>query len=134
MRFPAFVFTAVMLTALFSTNGAMAAARVCGKPVLGELSHASSRMAARRAAIASWRRGAVRLGKPFTNWRLAADKRYRCARLKDGRYACVAFAKPCRYLHRVPRKENRRGWGQQTPRKAPQPQRPQVEGIAPRDI
>ncbi|MCB1527264.1 MAG: hypothetical protein KDJ45_06140 [Hyphomicrobiaceae bacterium] len=124
VRLSGLVFVVLIVITVFSSVQAIAAVRVCGKPVLGELSNANSRTAARRAAISSWKRNAARLGKSFTSWRLAADKRYRCARLKDGRHACVAFAKPCRYLQRIPPRSHRRGFRQEIPPKPLPPKRP----------
>lgn len=80
-----------------------AAVRVCGKPVLGAISQASTERAARRAAITSWRQKAALRGRSYTSWRLAMRKRYKCARLKTGDFVCVAFALPCRILQRPPK-------------------------------
>lgn len=82
--------------------GAQAAVRVCGAPILGQMTRATTERAARRGAITSWRKKASRLGRPFTSWRLAMRKRYQCARLNDGQFVCVAFAVPCRIVQRPP--------------------------------
>lgn len=101
---------------LAATAGPVAAAvRVCTTAQLSDIAHASSELEARRAALASWRAKAARSGRAFTNWRLAAKKSSRCARLKDGRYACVAFAVPCRLQQVVPRKRSPEGMKPQLP-------------------
>ena len=79
-----------------------AAARLCGTPVLSAVSEAAVLRDARRAALDDWRRKAERQGKAYTSWRLAKERRSRCARLKDGRHACVVLAVPCRIVQRVP--------------------------------
>lgn len=83
-------------------QAAVAAARLCGSPVLSTVSEAADAKAARRAAFDDWRRKAARQGKAYTSWRLAMERRARCAPLKDGRHTCVVYAVPCRIVQRVP--------------------------------
>lgn len=125
----------VLIVAILSTAGmtqaTSAAVRTCAPPVLGDLTNARSELEARRGAIASWRRKSLRSGRAYTSWRLAVDKRAKCAPLKDGRFACVAFARPCR-IQLGP--NDRRGLPSR-PRPTPIPVPPKKPGAhAPRSI
>lgn len=84
------------------TSPAEAAVRLCASPVLGVMKYAPTRIAAHRNAITSWRTRVARLGSAYMNWRLAIDKRLRCARMKNDKFVCVAFARPCRIVQRPP--------------------------------
>lgn len=97
---------AVVFLMATSTAPVEAAVRVCTTAQLGDIAHAANELEARRAALASWRAKAARSGRAFTSWRLAAKKSSRCARLKNGRHACVAFAIPCR-VSQVPSRKRR---------------------------
>jgi hypothetical protein len=98
----------IVLVALVATTAAMmpraavAAVRVCGKPILGRMLNAPRELAARRGAITSWRTKAARLGRPFTSWRLASRKRYECGQMTNGNFVCLVFAVPCRIVRPPP--------------------------------
>lgn len=92
-----------------TTGMAAAAVRVCTAAQLGDVAHGASELEARRAALASWRKKAARAGIAYTSWRLAIKKSSRCAKLKDGRHACVVFAAPCRVSQVAPRKRSPEG-------------------------
>lgn len=125
------VLTVVSILLATGVAQANAAVRSCAPPVLGDLTNARSELEARRGAIASWRRKALRSGRAYTSWRLAVDKRAKCAPLKDGRFACVAFARPCR-IQLGP--NDRRGLPSR-PRPMPMPVPPKNPGAhAPRAI
>lgn len=81
---------------------AAAAVRICGQPILGRMAQGPTELSARRGAITSWRSKAARLGRAYTSWRLAMHKRYKCGRLSNGNFICVAFAAPCRIVQRPP--------------------------------
>lgn len=100
---------AALLLLPASATTAAAAIRFCSTAQLGEVAQAPTELEARRQALASWRNKAARAGRAFTNWRLAIKKSSRCARLKDGRYTCVAFAVPCRLMQVPPRKSRPKG-------------------------
>lgn len=98
-----------------SAGIAAAAVRVCTTAQLGDMAHGASELEARRAALTSWRAKAARSGRAFTSWRLAVKKSSRCAKLKDGRHACVVFAVPCRVSQVAPRKHRPEGLKPQPP-------------------
>lgn len=112
---------AVVLWAAWAGDAA-AAVRLCRAPAVGDVMQSGTQVAALRAAIDSWRRKVAHLGPRYGNWRLARDKRSKCARLKTNEFACVAAGRPCTIRQVPPRL--RRG-----PRRAPLP-RP---GVAPPD-
>lgn len=106
-------------------DSAAAAVRICGQPILGRMAQAPTELAARRGAITSWRSKAARLGRAYTSWRLALHKRYKCGRLSNGNFICVAFAAPCRIVQRPPFAHPRRK-GKPLPAPRPGLRRPEA--------
>lgn len=85
-----------------SSLAAEAAVRVCDPLVVGEIKRAPSEKAAKRAALADWVAKAKAGGMAHPAWRIAFNKRLKCARVGT-QFECVALGQPCTIKHTVPR-------------------------------
>lgn len=71
------------------------AGQYCGERLEGGAVLRTTEAEARKDAENWWVSRAGSLGKGFQDWAIAQDKRVDCAPKTDGRYRCVASAKPC---------------------------------------
>ena len=73
---------------------ARAAVRVCKPVVVSQIATAATEKEARKAALDGWKAGALQNGAGYDSWRIAVNKRLRCARVGQS-YQCLAAASPC---------------------------------------
>lgn len=85
---------ALVLAATLTTP-AEAAVRICKGEVSSGLVGAANEQEAKKRALEVWRDKALELGKPFSAWRIAADKLLKCLPAKASGYECIARARPC---------------------------------------
>lgn len=82
---------------------ASAAVRVCKPLVVGEIKRAAGEQAAKRAALADWVAKSKVSGIAHPAWRIAFNKRLKCARV-GSQFECVALGQPCTIKHKAPRR------------------------------
>lgn len=98
--FAALAVSAALWTGLAAP--AHAAVRICQAPVSSGLASDAIESRARAKALSSWTLKATSIANPAPNWRIAAQKQLRCAKIASGTYDCVAYAQPCK-ISQVPR-------------------------------
>lgn len=85
--------TGLLFAAAFGSE-ARAAVRVCKPVVVSEIMTRASERDAKKAALDGWKAGALQHGPGYDSWRIAINKRLRCARVGTS-YQCLAAASPC---------------------------------------
>lgn len=82
---------------------ATAAVRLCHPLVISDVSRAVKELDAKRDAMTSWKAKAVAGGLLHPSWRIANNKRFRCARV-SGQFECVAVGQPCTIRQKAPKR------------------------------
>ena len=91
-----------LLAVMAATLPSEAAVRICQAPVSSGLASDAVEAKARAKALLAWTAKARAAGTSAPNWRIAAQKILRCARVASGNFDCLAFAQPCT-ISQVPR-------------------------------
>ena len=72
-----------------------AAVNVCQPELAGKQAEAKTELEARKGALQDWTQQAEKIGRGYTRWQIAFNRRIDCTKTAAGTFQCQAVGQPC---------------------------------------